>query len=134
MRDPTLPTPPFLADFSFHAAPAVVLVLDILLFSPPWSVTAAPALFISSGLAVAYWFWIEHTFSVNGFYPYPIFNVAVEKRAVIFAVSAVVMTASTFGLKALYALVNGVGYRELGGVEKLGEAKAKAVQRGKKAQ
>ncbi|PYI20891.1 integral membrane protein [Aspergillus violaceofuscus CBS 115571] len=101
---------PLNADISFHAVPSVILLIDLLLLSPPWTITILPALGLSSTIAIGYWFWIERCFQYNGMYPYPIFEVAsFEGRIGIFAISAVVMALSTGTLKWLHGRVNGFG-------------------------
>jgi FAR-17a/AIG1-like protein. len=57
-------------DISFHAAPSVVMLIDLLLLSPPWTITVLPALGLSSTIAFGYWFWIEQCFSQNGWFVY----------------------------------------------------------------
>ena len=57
---------PFLPDFGFHAAPAILLTIDLLLLSPPWAIKAQGAMGISMTLAFLYWGWIELCFSHNG--------------------------------------------------------------------
>lgn len=57
-------------DISFHAAPSVVMLVDLLLLSPPWTITVLPALGLSSTIAFGYWFWIEQCFSQNGWFVY----------------------------------------------------------------
>lgn len=56
---------PFLPDFGFHAMPAIMLTLDLLLFSPPWTIKFQGAVALSTVLAFAYWAWIEYCFSYN---------------------------------------------------------------------
>lgn len=56
---------PFLPDFGFHAMPAIMLTLDLLLFSPPWTIKFQGAVALSTVLAFAYWGWIEYCFSYN---------------------------------------------------------------------
>lgn len=56
----------FLPDFGFHAAPGIFLTLDLLLFSPPWTVNGYSAMALSQTLAFLYWFWVEYCFSRNG--------------------------------------------------------------------
>ena len=63
-----LPTPPIHADVGQHAIPAILLTIDILFFSPPWSISAIPAMVLSCVIAVAYWFWIEHCYTMNDLY------------------------------------------------------------------
>jgi len=55
-----------LPDVGFHLAPAVFLVIDLLLLSPPWTIHALPAMGLSGFLAVGYYFWVEHCYSHNG--------------------------------------------------------------------
>ncbi|KAL4779570.1 hypothetical protein BJX76DRAFT_351712 [Aspergillus varians] len=97
-------------NISFHAIPSIVLLIDILFLSPPWTVSIGPALGLSSTIAVGYWFWVERCFQLNGWYPYPIFEqVPFEGRVGLFVLSAVVMALSTATLKWLYGRVNGFG-------------------------
>lgn len=62
------------ADLSFHAMPAISLVIDLLFFSPPYTIAFLPALGLSGCIAFGYWFWIERCYQFNEFYPYPIFE------------------------------------------------------------
>ena len=99
---------PLPADISFHAVPSVVLTLDLLLLSPPWTISIGRAMALSTVFAFGYWFWIEQCFKHNNFYPYPIFDiVGTTGRVGLFTLSAVVMTGSTVVLKSIYAMVNG---------------------------
>ncbi|KAJ9192210.1 hypothetical protein DTO166G4_1903 [Paecilomyces variotii] len=101
---------PLNADLSFHAVPAIVMLIDLLLLSPPWTITIFPAIGLSSTIAFGYWFWIERCYAHNGWYPYPIFErLPTEGRIGLFALSAVVMAFSTSTLKWLYGRVNGYG-------------------------
>lgn len=54
------------ADIGFHAVPSILLALDLLFFSPPWTIKALPAMGLSSAIAVCYWWWVEHCYSYNG--------------------------------------------------------------------
>ncbi|PNS17713.1 UPF0641 membrane protein [Sphaceloma murrayae] len=105
---PDLPQLPLLADMSFHLAPAALLIVDLLLFSPPYSISVLPSFGLSALIALAYYAWVEHCYSKNGFYPYPIFDEAgFNGRIVLFAGSAFVMALATVLLKWVYAVVNG---------------------------
>lgn len=69
--DKTLVVPPELyiaplADIGFHAMPSILLTIDLLLLSPPWTIRALPAMGLSSAIAVMYWAWVEHCFQHNG--------------------------------------------------------------------
>lgn len=55
-----------LPDVGFHLAPAVFLTLDLILFSPPWTISAYGIMTLSTVLAFAYWYWVELCFSHNG--------------------------------------------------------------------
>jgi hypothetical protein len=59
---------PFLPDFGFHAMPAIMMTIDLLLLSPPWTIRAYPAMALSLTIAFLYWGWIEMCFSKNGWY------------------------------------------------------------------
>ncbi len=113
--DPALVVPPelelpLLPDLGFHAVPALLLVLDLLLLSPPWTgVTLLPATVVSAAIAFAYWWWIEVCYGRNGFYPYPLFELlGTRERVGLFGASAVLMVGSTVVLKWVYGRVNGL--------------------------
>ncbi|KAL8713599.1 MAG: hypothetical protein Q9220_002461 [cf. Caloplaca sp. 1 TL-2023] len=100
----------FWPDVSLHVVPAVVLTLDLLLFSPPWSLSFRQALGISVTFAFAYWFWVEQCYRHNGWYPYPIFEaLTIPWRAVLFCFSGGLMAGSTQALKWAYEKLNGAG-------------------------
>lgn len=61
---PELQLPP-LPDIGFHLMPAVMLTIDLLLFSPPWTIKAYGAMGISTAIAFLYWGWVEYCFSRN---------------------------------------------------------------------
>ncbi|MCJ1474602.1 hypothetical protein MMC13_003262 [Lambiella insularis] len=117
--DPTLVMPSWVvldpyADIGFHLMPALMLTLDLLFFSPPWTIPALPALGLSGVLAFGYWWWVEHCYAHNGWYPYPLFELLSPwARAGLFMASAAFMTASTVALKWTYERVNGWGSGEV---------------------
>ncbi|KAF1929809.1 uncharacterized protein M421DRAFT_419585 [Didymella exigua CBS 183.55] len=111
---PDLPLPPLSTDLCFHLVPAVVLTVDAILLSPPWPSSPmnpqAPFLTLgaSTGIAFAYWWWIEICYSHNGYYPYPIFELLTTyQRIGLFAVSGATMWVAGGTLRALYAYANG---------------------------
>lgn len=57
---------PLTPDIGFHLAPALFLAIDLLFFSPPWAITAFPAMVLSSVFAGLYWLWINQCYSRNG--------------------------------------------------------------------
>ncbi|KAL0939039.1 uncharacterized protein CTRU02_205649 [Colletotrichum truncatum] len=98
----------WLPDIGFHLIPAVVLTLDLIFFSPPWTIRAYSAMAVSMAFAFLYWGWVELCFSKNGSYPYPIFAILnTAQRVGLFTFSAMLMTASTILLKWVYGWVNG---------------------------
>ncbi|CAG7930483.1 unnamed protein product [Penicillium olsonii] len=102
---------PLHADLAFHATPSVVMMIDLLFLSPPWTITIVPALMISVTIAFGYWFWVEQCFAANGWYPYPIFEVlSIKGRIGLFTLSAVIMALSTVTLKWLVGRINGFGH------------------------
>ncbi|KAH7132497.1 FAR-17a/AIG1-like protein [Dendryphion nanum] len=109
-----LPMLPLWNDLNFHLFPAILLSVDALLLSPPWPTSPvnpnAPLITLTSstGLAFAYWFWIEWCYSYNGFYPYPIFELlSTLQRVGLFAISGATMWVVGSGLRVLYAYING---------------------------
>jgi len=105
---PDMQLDPFV-DMGFHLFPALLLLIDVLLLSPPWAFTFLPAVLIPSAIAAGYWAWLEHCFSVNQIYPYPLLNVVGDGgRIAVFVGSAIMMTVCTFGIGWGYGKVNGV--------------------------
>lgn len=97
-----------LPDIGFHAVPAVLLTVDYLLFSPPWTISFRQALGLSTAFAFGYWFWVEQCYRHNGWYPYPVFEILTTPwRIVLFCFSGALMAGSTEVLKFMYSKVNG---------------------------
>lgn len=113
------------ADVGFHLVPAALLVVDLLFLSPPWTISALPAMGVSSVLAFTYWLWVEECYRHNGWYPYPLFEQLTPLwRGVLFAACAVTMTVSTATLKWVYGRINGFGEgREMAARERPGAVK-----------
>ncbi|CRG91215.1 Presequence translocated-associated motor subunit pam17, mitochondrial [Talaromyces islandicus] len=105
---------PFHVDLGFHLMPTLFLLFDLLYLSPPWTITAMPAIGISTCIAFCYWFWIEKCYSMNGWYPYPLMELLDTKgRIALFSAAALVMAINIITLKWLYGRVNGFGRDEL---------------------
>lgn len=71
MHDPSLLMPEDLVidplpDLGFHLVPAVLLALDLVLWSPRATITTRSMMSLSTVLAVVYWCWIELCFYKNG--------------------------------------------------------------------
>ncbi|CAN6600241.1 hypothetical protein TRVA0_001S08570 [Trichomonascus vanleenenianus] len=87
--------PPLWLDMSMHAAPALVLLMDVVFYGERWSLPTVKAIPMFGALSVGYWIWVHHTFSKNGFFPYPLFAIVDTRyRALIFAVSTLVVCIS----------------------------------------
>jgi hypothetical protein len=54
------------ADVGFHAMPSILLTVDLLFLSPPWTIRALPVMGLSSVIAVSYWAWVEQCYKYNG--------------------------------------------------------------------
>jgi FAR-17a/AIG1-like protein len=117
--DPELVVPADLAlplptDLSFHLNPIAFLLIDLLFLSPLWTITALPALALSSLIAALYYVWVERCYERNGFYPYPIFDlVGAKGRVGLFVGSAVCMAGGTVVLRVLQGRVLGGLGREM---------------------
>ncbi|KIX06558.1 uncharacterized protein Z518_04534 [Rhinocladiella mackenziei CBS 650.93] len=117
--DPALVVPkelelPLPADLSFHLVPSLLLLIDLLFLSPPWTITALPAVGLSTFIAFLYWFWIEQCYTYNGFYPYPIFAMLEPgQRVFLFLGSAMIMAANTIVLKWVHEKANGLGKKSV---------------------
>ncbi|KHO00056.1 FAR-17a/AIG1-like protein [Metarhizium album ARSEF 1941] len=99
---------PIWTDIGFHLAPAVLLTLDLILFSPPWTISGYAVMSLSTAFAFSYWYWVEMCFSKNGWYPYPMFELlTTSQRVLLFTVSAGLVTAFSSILKWVYGVVNG---------------------------
>ncbi|KAL6915153.1 hypothetical protein FSST1_012913 [Fusarium sambucinum] len=113
MHDPSLLMPEDLIidplpDLGFHLVPAVLLVLDFVLWSPRATITTRSMMSLSTVLAVVYWCWIELCFYNNGWYPYPMMDqLSAIQRVVIFVASAGLLTASSSALQCVHGKVHG---------------------------
>jgi hypothetical protein len=119
----SLPQDLNVSDIGFHAMPSLILTIDLLFLSPPWTITIWPAMGLSSVIAFGYWFWVELCRSHNGWYvnchsglfqltlsryPYPLFDqLDTPLRLGLFTLSAAVMAMNTAALRWLYGRVNG---------------------------
>jgi len=104
-KDVQLPLP---TDLSFHLYPALLLLFDLLLLSPPWTIGFVPAFLIPGVFGAGYWVWIEHCYSHNGSYPYPLMDVlSAPGRVALFSASAITMTGGMYALMWIYRKVNG---------------------------
>ena len=55
-----------LPDIGFHLAPALFLAIDLVLFSPPWTIPAYTVLSLITVYAGMYWYWVELCYFHNG--------------------------------------------------------------------
>jgi len=99
---------PLFEDLGFHLFPALLLMVDLLLLSPPWTHKVLEAGGMGVLLAGVYWVWTEECYKRNGWYPYPLFEMLdAPQRAMVFSASAVTFTVSSLCLKRVYDLYNG---------------------------
>lgn len=113
MLPPDIAPIPLHSDASFHLAPSLLLITDLLFLSPPYALAFLPALGVSGVIAFGYWFWIEECFRHNGFYPYPLFGLlGTGGRVGLFAGSAGMMALATVGLSWVYGWANGWEVRD----------------------
>ncbi|KUJ14111.1 uncharacterized protein LY89DRAFT_590926 [Mollisia scopiformis] len=103
---------PFIPDFGFHAIPALMLTLDLMALSPPWSMKILNVVLLDLVLTFSYWSWIEYCFSVNGWYPYPLLgSLSVSQKLLLSIVSAALMTGSTMVLESVHERVDQLIWR-----------------------
>ncbi|EKJ70475.1 hypothetical protein FPSE_09336 [Fusarium pseudograminearum CS3096] len=119
MHDPSLLMPEDLIidplpDLGFHLVPAVLLALDLVLWSPRATITTRSMMSLSTVLAVVYWCWIELCFYKNGWYPYPMMDqFSAIQRVVIFIASAGLLTASSSALQYVHGKVHSPKTRKI---------------------
>ncbi|KAK8218787.1 FAR-17a/AIG1-like protein-domain-containing protein [Phyllosticta capitalensis] len=106
---PDSPMPPPLVDHSFHTFPTALCLIDLLLLSPPWTLTFIPSLGLAGLIATAYWFWVETCAAHNnGQYAYPLFGLLdTWGRVQVFAGASVIFSVAVVILGTLQALANG---------------------------
>ncbi|WXC67655.1 hypothetical protein SNK03_013470 [Fusarium graminearum] len=103
-----------LPDLGFHLVPAVLLALDLVLWSPRATITTRNMMSLSTVLAVVYWCWIEFCFYKNGWYPYPMMDqFSAIQRVVIFVASAGLLTASSSALQYVHGKVHNPTTRKI---------------------
>src|SRR5579862_3281747 len=107
--DPAIaPQLPLVNDMGFHLFPTLFLMFDTLFFSPPWETHALAALMYFSVFAGGYWIWIEHCFTYNNFYPYPLMGLLNrQQRALLFGFATLLCWTSFLTVRGLYSKVNG---------------------------
>ncbi|KAK9387760.1 FAR-17a/AIG1-like protein-domain-containing protein [Lipomyces mesembrius] len=98
---------PVQIDFGLHGAPAIVLLIDFLYFSPNWTASPLAVLALYSSAGVGYWMWVHKAYSINSYFPYPLFEiVTTEQRALIFAGSIGILYGVFFALRKLHSVLN----------------------------
>jgi FAR-17a/AIG1-like protein len=107
--DPKIaPQLPPLDDMGFHLFPTLLLMVDTLFFSPPWETHALSALMYFSVFGFGYWMWVEHCFTHNKFYPYPLLQLLdSNQRALLFTFATLLCWSSFLTVRSLYRIVNG---------------------------
>jgi len=107
--DPTVaPQLPLSIELAFHFFPTLFLMIDTLLFSPPWETHALAALSVFSVVGSGYWIWVERCYSYNNFYPYPLLDIMTqEHRLLLFCFATLLCWSSFLVVRALYHILNG---------------------------
>jgi FAR-17a/AIG1-like protein len=107
--DPTIGSQlPLLDDLGFHFFPAVLLLVDSLFFSPPWEADALAALMSFSVVAGGYWIWVEHCFTRNKFYPYPLLGLLnFQQRLFLFSFATLLCWFCFLVVRMSYRVFNG---------------------------
>lgn len=65
---------PIHADISMHAVPTVLLLIETFVFSAAIETSNARAALIYAAYGTGYYFWTERNARLNGWYPYPMFD------------------------------------------------------------
>lgn len=95
-------------EMAFHFFPTVFLMIDTLLFSPPWETHALSALSVFSVVGSGYWIWVERCFTHNNFYPYPMLEMMTrEQRMLLFGFATLLCWSSFLIVRASYRVLNG---------------------------
>jgi hypothetical protein len=102
-------------EMAFHFLPTAFLMLDTLLFSPPWETDALSALTVFSMVGSGYWIWVERCFSYNNFYPYPLLDMMTrEQRLLLFGFATLLCWSSFLIVRGTYHMLNGKIERSVG--------------------
>ncbi|MCO5589615.1 hypothetical protein L7F22_043583 [Adiantum nelumboides] len=103
---------PLLDDLSFHAAPAIFLVLDYLIFEPPFPKEIHPAA-VSALSTAAYGIWVEICANKNGNYPYPLLGILSNAQRVgLYSVCAILFVGITTSVTLLHKAIDKAYKRE----------------------
>lgn len=90
----------------FHLFPCIILLVDVLFFSPPWKVGSSLALAWIGGVFTCYWVWLKVCFEINGFWPYPVIDkMGIEARWAAFVGMMIATWTIWLGLRELHTLV-----------------------------
>lgn len=93
-------------DLSIHVYPAFVETVDVLFFTSRYRNSSVSAFTLFLAITALYWKWVHHTFSMNGFFPYPLLELLdQEKRAMLFVGATVILTLNFKALKSVQVVV-----------------------------
>lgn len=97
---------PLLTDLCIHLMPVVSLMIDYLVYMPPWLLLNLTALALMAGLTMGYWSLLKYLIEEDGYYPYAFLNVDTEaQRMVMFVAVGLVAFGSFLAMKMLYGVV-----------------------------
>lgn len=98
-------TLPQWVDLSIHVYPAIVEVLDVLFYTSRFNTSSISVFTLFSVITGLYWSWVHHTFSKNGFFPYPLLELLdQQKRVALFVGATVILTISYKILKTVQSI------------------------------
>ncbi|BGP14265.1 hypothetical protein JCM10213_005843 [Rhodosporidiobolus nylandii] len=113
---------PLVVDVSIHGLPALYLLLDFLLFSPPFPARVRPNLLATVATA-AYTVWMELCGKKNGRFPYPFLDGLPPLFRSLFYLLQIPIVISLYkGMNALHRAVRGAS-------DEKGEVEARGVKR-----
>jgi hypothetical protein len=97
---------PDTVDMSMHLYPAVFELADVLILSPMWTTSIPRALVIFGLFSAGYWQWVHYLYTKNGFYAYPLLELAsTPQRLAIFGGATVLVTLTFEVIKYLQQIV-----------------------------
>ncbi|BFZ55091.1 hypothetical protein PYCC9005_002130 [Savitreella phatthalungensis] len=91
-----------------HAIPTILLLVEIFGMSEALEASTLVGMVTYSLYGLGYYAWIKHCQSINGWYPYPMFDLMTEaQRRMTVAGATIIAFGSFLGLRWAYRLVYG---------------------------
>ncbi|KDN40424.1 hypothetical protein K437DRAFT_258649 [Tilletiaria anomala UBC 951] len=97
---------PIEIDLALHAAPSLFLLVDYLVFSPPFFKSMKPAA-VSTTLTIAYCVWVERCAFKNGHFPYPLLDPLTDaQRYGLYGLCALILVGVLTATQALHTVLD----------------------------